>query len=143
MPHLPPVVISGGSVTLKFPVDEVDAKGKVVQTFFDKAKQKIETYPEDGDKLARKQTDNKTNSHKAKRYTQQSFKTTKEADAYIYMVEIYGEDDDETFEFRPKDGKCSVKVYFATEDEDEEVRGLMNDRRWQNTVKRMLAEGKL
>ena len=143
MPHLPAVEILGGSVTLKIPVSEVDAKGKVLQTLFEKGKQKIETYPEGGDKLPLKQSGSKTQPQAAKKYTVQSYSTSEKADAYIYLVEIHGEDGDEIFEFRPKDGKCKVKVYFATEDEDQEVHDLMDERRWQNTVKRLFAEGKL
>lgn len=142
MPHLPPVELKGGSVTVRVPVNEVNAKGKVLQTLFEKVRPKVCTYPEDGDRLARKQSD-KTNPQDAKRYTVESYSTGEKADAYIYLIEIYGEDDDEIFEFRPKDGKCKVSVYFAQEEENEEVRDLMDKRRWPNTVKQLFSEGKL
>lgn len=147
MPHLPPVEIRGGSVTLKIPVEEVDAKGNPLQTLFKKGKREIETYPEAGKTYpeagknrARKQSDTKT---AVKKYKVQSYSTTEEADSYIYLVEIHGEDEDEVFEFRPKDGKCTVRVYFATEDENQEVHDLMDERRWPNTVKQLFAEGKI
>lgn len=143
MPHLPPVDLTGGSVTLKIPINEVNANGRVLQTLFEKGEREIETYPEVDDKRKGKQSDITTSPQEAKRYSVQSYSTSKKADAYIYLVEIRGEDDDEIFEFRPQDGKCKVRVYFATEDENEEVRKLMKDRRWQNTVERMSAEGKL
>jgi hypothetical protein len=142
MPHLPAVEINGGSVTLKVPVNEVNAKGKVLQTLFEKGRREIETYPEVEDRLAQKQSDIKTRPE-AKRYTIESYSTVEKADAYIYLVEIYGEDEDEIFEFRPKDGKCSIKVYFALEEENKEVHDLMDERRWPHTVKRLFSEGKL
>lgn len=142
MPHLPEVEIRGGSVTLKIPVNEVNAKGKVLQTLFKKGRRKIETYPEGAD-LARKQYDIKTPPQAAKKYAVESYSTVKKADAYIYLVEISGKDEDEIFEFRPKDRKCHIKVYFALEEENEEVRELMSERRWKNTVIKRFAEGKL
>ena len=142
MPHLPPVEIGGGSVKLRLPIDEVGANGRVVQTLFENGSREIETYPEIDDKAERKES-SKTTNEKSKRYRVQSYSTPKEADAYIYLVEIYGEDADEVFEFRPKEGKCKLKIYFATEEEAKEVEGLMDERRWPNTVKKLAAEGRL
>lgn len=140
MPHLPALEVNGGSVTLKIPLNQVNAKGKVVQTLFKKGEREIECYPEDEKNDAREKSLGKDQKDGVKRYTVQSYATTEDADAYIYLVEISGEDEDEIFEFRPKDGKCKVKVYFALEEENEEVRKLMNERRWE-TVKTKLAEG--
>lgn len=142
MPHLPPVELRGGSVTVRVPVSEVNAKGRVLQTLFEKIRPKVVTYPEGGDKQARKQSD-KTKPQEAKRYSVESYSTGEKTDAYIYLIEIYGEDDDEIFEFRPKDGKCKVNVYFAQEEENEEVRDLMDKRRWRSVVEQLFSEGKL
>lgn len=83
----------------------------------------------------------------AKQYTVQSYATSEDVDAYIYLVEIEikgkGKDKDEVFEFWPKDGRCTVRVYFAPEEENEKVRKLKEDRRWSNCVKRMFLEGEL
>lgn len=143
MPHLPPVEITGGSVTIEVPVNEVDAKGEVLQSLFKKRNRVIETYPPKEDNLNREEPDTKTYPKDAKKYTIQSYSTVEKADAYIYLVELYGADDREIFEFRPEDGKCKIKVYFALEDEKDEVRKLMEERRWPNTVKRLSAEGRL
>ena len=142
MPHLPPVELIGGSVTIGIPVNEVNAKGEVLQCLFEKGKPAIETYPAE-DKLDRQEPDTKTYPKEAKRYTIESYSTLEGANAQIYLVEIYGADDSEMFEFRPKEGKCSVKVYYALADEKEDVQKLMDERRWPNTVKELEAEGAL
>ena len=143
MPHLPALEVKGGSVTLKIPLNQVNAKGRVVQTIFEKGKREIECYPEVEKNQAREKSQGKDKKDDAKQYTVLSYATPEDSDAYIYMVEISGEDEDEVFEYRPKNGKCQVKVYFALEEENEEVRELMDDRRWSNTVKRLFLEGKL
>ena len=141
MPHLPPVELIGGSVTINLPVNEVDAEGEVLQCLFGKGNPEIKPYPAEEDKLDRKEPDNKTYPKEAKRYTIQSYSTLEQANAQIYLVEIYGADESEMFEFRPKEGKCSVKVYYALADEKDKVQKLMDARRWPNTVKELEAEG--
>lgn len=139
MPHLPALEVIGGSVTLKIPLNQVNAQGTVVQTLFKKGEREIECYPEDEHKHAREKSQGKDQKDGVKQYTVQSYATTEDADAYIYLIEISGPEG--VFEFRPKDGKkCHIKVYFALEEENEEVRKLMNERRWE-TVKTKLAEG--
>ncbi|HXU35866.1 MAG TPA: hypothetical protein VN937_05840 [Blastocatellia bacterium] len=140
MPHLPALEVIGGSVTLKIPLNKVNAKGEVVQTIFEKGIREIECYPEVEKHHAQEKSQGKDQKDGAKQYTVQSYATPEDSDAYIYLIEISGEDG--VFEFRPKDGKkCQIKVYFATEEENEEVRKLMKDRRWSNTVKRIHLAG--
>ena len=169
MPHLPPVEITGGSLFLEVPVNEVSARGEVVKSLFE-LEQDFETYPVKGvrhciekDRVAGKRVaeaayaevaDNRVlrreganlegyaredqHSHSEKkrpnddsrRYAIQRY-TAVDRKAQIYLVEIYGENEKEMLEFRPTYGmKCSVKVYYAFEDEAEEVKQLMEEREW-------------
>jgi len=102
MPHLPPPGIIGGSVKIRIPVYEVDDYEKQCgDTLFEKEEKLIiEAYP----------------PHSKKRY---AFKQYSASDhhAEIYKIEIHGDDEDEVFEFRPKNGKCTIEVYYATSDE--------------------------
>jgi len=102
MPHLPPTSINGGSVKIRIPVFEVDDNEEQCgDTLFEKEKKLIiDTYP----------------PHSKKRY---AFKQYSASDhhAEIYSIEIHGDDEDEVFEFRPKDGKCTIEIYYATSDE--------------------------
>ena len=102
MPHLPPPTVFGGSVKVRIPVYEVnDHEEKCGDPLFEKEEKLIiEAYP----------------PHSKKRY---AFKQYSASDhhAEIYKIEIHGDDEDEVFEFRPKNGKCTIEIYYATSDE--------------------------
>lgn len=95
MPHLPPVTIRGGSVKITIPVKDADGK----PLFDKKTKRDAEPYPPS-----------------KKKYPSDVY-TASDHHAQIYSIEIYGADDKEVFEFRPKDGKCTIKIYYAISEE--------------------------
>lgn len=171
MPHLPPVEILGGSVTIEIPINEVNAQGDVLNALFKKKKKVIETYPEgkefkslrekeeqvieahpnennyksllereehgigtypngkgyQSSVLEKEGCDLESRPHRPGKYTIRRFKAS---ESQIYLIQIYGDTESEVFEFRPRGGKCKVKIYYAEPDEMDEVEKLMNQRKW-------------
>lgn len=102
MPHLPPVTIRGGSVKIRIPVNEVNDNGE-----------------ECGEPLFKKKTKRVTDTHppdSKKKYASEVYSLA-DRRAQIYSIEIYGADEHEVFEFRPKDGNCTIEIYYAISDE--------------------------
>ena len=119
MPHLPPVDVTGGSVIIELPIEKVNSKGEVVQPLFYKEEMVTKAYRKGDDNRALLETNKaalQTYSKGISRYNVQQYSAV-DAKAQIYLIEIHGLDGDETFEFRPKSGKCSVRIYYALEDE--------------------------
>jgi hypothetical protein len=102
MPHLPPPTVFGGSVKVRIPVSEVNDYGeRCGEPLFKKeTKPIIEAYP----------------PHSKKKYAFEQYSAT-DTHAKIYKIEIYGDDEDEVFEFRPEDGKCTIEIYYAVSEE--------------------------
>lgn len=101
MPHLPPPTVTGGSVKIKIPVYEVDDYGNQCgERLFKEPKLVIEPYPPGG----------------KKKYAFEQHSAS-DPDAQIYKIEIHGHHEDEVFEFRPKDGRCKIEIYYAVSEE--------------------------
>lgn len=155
MPHLPPVEITGGSLYLEVPLNEVN-NGNIVQTLFEIGNQSVKTYPEEeyyeslskqgavaeavaevaDNGLLRKERssfypepDDVTNPHQPRQFTLQRYEVN-DTNPQIYLIEVFGANDQEILEFRPVNGKCKIKVYYAFDYEQDEVQELMYARRW-------------
>ena len=100
MPHLPPPTVFGGSVKIRIPVSEVnDYEEECGKPLFEKER-KIKAYPPDS----------------KKKYAFDEYSATDDH-AKIYRIEFHGDDEDEVFEFRPKNGKCTIEIYYALSNE--------------------------
>jgi len=91
MPHLPPIEVDGGSVTIKFPVTEgngqrikADGDSEIPATQ-DHAKIKVNRFSEFDD------------------------------NAKIYLIEVQGVPGSKTHKFAPNaDGICSIKIHYVS-----------------------------
>lgn len=97
MPHLPALLVTGGSVKIKIPISEVKEHYK--HSLFDRRDPVTESYP----------------PHSEEEYVFERFALA-DHDAQIYKVQIHT-DKGELFEFQPRDGKCRIEIYFAEEKE--------------------------
>lgn len=100
MPHLPPPTVFGGSVKVKIPVSKVKAGYKKSGEPLFKKERVVEAFPP-GSK---------------KKYAFDLYSATDDK-AKIYKIEIRGADKNEVFEFRPKNGKCTIAIYYAISSE--------------------------
>lgn len=102
MPHLPPPTIKGGSVKIRIPVRDLNSsKAKYKGDLFVKEPKSVIEYYPPGSK---------------KKYEFEEYSVA-DTHAQIYKVEIRGAGKGEVFEFHPKNGKCTIEIYFATSDE--------------------------
>src|ERR1044071_144377 len=113
MPHLPPVEITGGSLFIDIPLKQRRPDKEVLFRSVETPEREfpswkdLPVHSEESEPYPEAHHVHDPVQYKVQRYAAADETTS------IYLIEIYGEDETEILEFRPKGKKCSVKIYYA------------------------------